>query len=662
MQLRANLLLWLLLLLLLAPACGGGGWDNLLGALNLTPEFGARILPPAETARLTADGVRAKLDEGYVVVLTGCGGLSDYFGFAPTGRSVTVRSVTDVHHPKQQILWADAVDLPVCEVRAGAEVYTRERWQGAPLAAGIRMGPGAILWLATDVGAEGHERFPYLLSALLRLGLEPPLRSRNLWLFFDSSYRMRIDPEYMARRWRRHGVSALHIAVWHYFEADSQRDAYLTRLIGACHRNAIHAYAWLELPHVSEQFWNNHPEWREKTALGMDAHLDWRKLINLRNPDCARAVRAGVEDLLRRFDWDGANLAELYFESLEGHHNPARFTPLNEDVRREFQRLSGWDPVELWDLGSARHYSRSASSLMQFLDYRASLARTMQEEWLAVLDGVRKQKPHLDLVLTHVDNLLDPETRDRIGADAKVVLPLLEKHNLTFLIEDPATAWSLGPGRYPAIARKYAGLTRRPERLAIDINVVERYQDVYPTKQQTGIELFREIHLAAAAFPRVTLYFESSIFGPDWPLLPYATAVAQSLQHGNGRTTVNSSRPVAVRWHGPAKVNGAPWPAQAGGWVWLPAGEHTIEKSDADAPIGILDFNGDLKSAQATAAGLEFSYESSSRAFVVLSKPPRKLLIDHEPVEPSLWIFDDSWILVLPQGQHLVFIPADPGL
>lgn len=650
------------LLLLTVQAFGAGGWTNLLSSLNLTPEFGARIVAPEETAKLTADGVRSKLDEGHIVVLTGCGDLADYFGFAPTGRTVTVRSLTDVHQPKQQIVWADPVDLPVCEPRAGAQIYTRERWQGAPLAAGIRMGAGAILWLATDPGPQGHERFPYLPQALLSLGLEPPLQSRNLWLFFDSSYRMRVDPEYMARRWRRNGTSALHIAAWHYFEPDAQRDAYLNRLIGACHRNAIQVYAWLELPHVSEQFWSSHPEWREKTALGMDAHLDWRKLINLRNPDCVRSVRAGVEDLLRRFDWDGVNLAELYFESLEGHHNPARFTPMNDDVRREFQAMAGWDPIELWDLGSARHHTRSASSLIQFLNYRATLARTMQEEWLGILEGVRKLQPHLDLVLTHVDNLLEPETRDRIGADAQVVLPLLEKHNMTFLIEDPATAWSLGPERYPAIARKYAPLTKHPERLAIDINVVERYQDVYPTKQQTGTELFREVHLAGRAFQRVALYFESSILTTDWPLLPYAIATASALQRDLDRTTVSSPRPVAVRWQGPAKVNGATWPFAADGWIWLPAGTHTIEKAEGDPPLRILDFNGDLKSAAATAFGLEFSYESSSRAFAILSKPPKRLRIDNEDVEPRIWIFNDSWVLVLPRGQHLVSVPADPGL
>ena len=120
------------------------------------------------------------------------------------------------------------------------------------------------------------------------------------------------------------------------------------RLIEACHRHGVLIYAWIELPHVSEKFWNDHPEWREKTALLQDAQLDWRKLMNLQNRDCATAIRAGLRRMIERFDWDGVNLAELYFESLEGAGNPARFTPMNDDVRAEFRAQSGWDPIEIW--------------------------------------------------------------------------------------------------------------------------------------------------------------------------------------------------------------------------------------------------------------------------------------------------------------------------
>ena len=41
------------------------------------------------------------------------------------------------------------------------------------------------------------------------------------------------------------------------------------------------------------------------------------------------------------------------------------------------------------------------------------------------------------------------------GADAARVLPLLDTRSFTFLIEDPATVWHLGPERYPAIAERY---------------------------------------------------------------------------------------------------------------------------------------------------------------------------------------------------------------
>ena len=102
------------------------------------------------------------------------------------------------------------------------------------------------------------------------------------------------------------------------------------------------------------------------------------------------------------------------------------------------------------------------------------------------------------MVLTHVDDRFDTRMHDLIGADAARVLPLLDQHDFTFLIEDPATIWNLGPQRYPQIAARYQPLTSHSNRLAIDINIVERYQDVYPTKQQTGTELFQLVHRGRA--------------------------------------------------------------------------------------------------------------------------------------------------------------------
>lgn len=629
-----------------------GPWRNILSAVGM--ESG--IILPAEATTLDPAQLQERISQGESVILEGASPQAESLGIRPSGKSIRVYSAIDHREPKLPIIWEQPADVPIFELPQQMHVFVKEKREGAPLLAGMQLGKGAVLWAAITPGVMGHERFPYVLHALNDLGLQSPLHSRRLWVFLDTSYRMRADPHFMARQWRKNGVAALHIAAWHYFEPDEARDTFLRTLIGAAHQNAIHVYAWLELPHVSERFWQDNPQWREKTASGDDAHLDWRKLMNLRNPACVAAVRTGVDELLRRFDWDGVNLAELYFESLEGHANPSRFTPMNNEVRREFQTLSGFDPIQLFDESGPKHWSQNASGLVQFLEYRVELARALQSQWLTSIHELKKDLPHLDLVLTHVDNLLQPETRERIGADARKVLPMMEQHDFTFLVEDPATAWNLGAERYTKIAGQYSPLVRKPNRLAIDINVVERYQDVYPTKQQVGTELFREIHLASNAFSRLTLYFESSIRRTDWPFVGAAAAVVRSLHKQAGKVTLDAGQSVGVRWDGPALVDGAPWPANHAGILWLPAGKHTIEPGSEVPHVRLTELNADLKSVWSDATTIEFSYESNARAFASLDKPIRKLMIDGVVTEPKLWIFEDSWILVLPKGQHLVTV------
>jgi hypothetical protein len=461
---------------------------------------------------------------------------------------------------------------------------------------------------------------------------------------------MRVDLDYFASRWRASGIGALHVAAWHFQEPDPARDRYLNDLIAACHRKGILVYAWLELPHVSDKFWADHPEWREKTAALQDAQLDWRKLMNLTNPDCFRAAAEGVKQLIERFDWDGVNLAELYFESLEGASNPARFTPMNEDVRKMFREARGFDPIELF---GAR---KDEASLRAFLDFRAELARRMQQDWMDQIASLRGVRPHLDLALTHVDDRFDPGMKDAIGADAAGALPLAGEKGFTFLIEDPATVWHMGPERYPEIARRYQSLTPHAGKLAIDINVVDRYQDVYPTKQQTGTELFQLVNLAAGSFDRVALYFENSILTPDLKLLPAAAAAVRRVETVGGVWTVESAGGAGVRWAGAAAMDGKPWPLTDGTTVWLPAGVHTLEASPLSTPR-ILDFNGDVQSAESLPdGGLALSYSSASRAIAILESRPAGLEVDGVETAPELFSSDRNWAVMLPRGVHTVRI------
>lgn len=569
--------------------------------------------------------------------------------FRPTPATVRVASLEETRDPKLEVVWEKPLTLPVYELPAGARVFTREKRTGAPLVAGFRREGRAVLWTAAPAGERGYERFPYLLHALMDLGVELPFRSGRLWAFLDSSYRLRVDLDFLARRWREAGIAAIHVAAWHYYDPDAGRDQYLKSLLEACHRQGVLVYAWLELPHVSEKFWDQHPEWREKTAIGQDAHLDWRKLMNLVDPDCARAVEAGLGALARRFDWDGVNLAELYFESLYGPADPQRFTPLNDRVRDQFRRERGFDPIELFRRDSPRYWERDGAAWRQFADYRAGLARRLQVQWL---EAARRWRPDLDLVLTHIDDRFDTRMRDHLGADTAALLPELDRFETTFVVEDPATTWHLGPERYPEIARRYAP----HQRLAVDINIVERYQDVYPTKKQTGAELLQLVHVAAGSFSRVMLYSEQSIARVDYPLLAAAAAVVKSWEPLANGVLVEVAYTTGIRWPGPARVDGRLWPAADDEFVWIPAGRHRIERAETPPPLRLLQLNADLVEARVAPAGIEFQYRSRSRAAALVDAAPVRIEIDGRPASPPRFEAGTHVALLLPAGHRTVRI------
>jgi hypothetical protein len=248
-----------------------------------------------------------------------------------------------------------------------------------------------------------------------------------------------------------------------------------------------------------------------------------------------------------------------------------------------------------------------------FLDYRAKLARDMQQQWLAEIESIRRTRNYLDIVLTHVDDRLDTSMRDAIGADSAQLLPLLDHHNFTFLVEDPATVWNEAPQRYEEIARRYRPLTPRQDRLAIDLNIVDRYQNVYPTKQQTGAELFEVVHSAAGAFAQVALYFENSILAPDLSLLPASAAVVTRAETVGPKLMIDSPQGVALRWSGPALVDGQPWPVRSDSLLFLPAGAHSVEAGGelSRAASDTLQRRTDFR-PNGGANAIELSYRSSA--------------------------------------------------
>jgi hypothetical protein len=408
------------------------------------------------------------------------------------------------------------------------------------------------------------------------------------------------------------------------------------------------------LPHVSEGFWEKHPQWREKTATGRDAHVDWRLLMNLKDPDCFRAIEESIEQLLRRFEWDGVNLAEIYFDGTSGAEDPADFTPMNSFVRSEFQRQYGIDPLDYFRPESALYWKRAPSEWKKFVEYRIKLETSLNERFLQVCSQFRHSiRPSLDVTVTYVDNIYDPSMREAVGADVTEMFKLMDKYNFTLVLEDPWTVWHLGPRRYAQLAGTYAKLTGHVPRLGIDINIVDR-EKAFPTQKQTGSEFLQLFNFAGANFNTVMAYSEQTLLGQDAELVASALVNGARGKLVKSGVQIETPNPVVYRSgfkQAGFRVDGAPWPYSDGGDVGLPAGSHFIS-ADSEFALcpKLVRLNGDILHAEYTAKNIiNFTYRAGRQAIAVFSRVPKSVMIDGKPLVAST----SDWVM-MPAGSHQV--------
>lgn len=622
------------------------------------------VLPNAEAARLTRAQVARMLrlvKSGLPLITDGDSAISRALGLSYVKQTVTLSAYHWVRRPIEPICLTSASTFTRFVAPPGATVLAYGAAATDPLVVTGKVGAGIFFYsgLPLDTGTTPlYASLPYILHDVVDLcGLQPLLTAAAPDYYLDWGFQYAESPESVAAQLADAAVTGVHFSAW--YDSPAYQD-FARRFIAAAHQRGIAVYCWCEFPMVGETFWRQHPEWREITAAGTEAHLDWRYLMALEDPDCLHAVQALLRATLAAFDWDGVTLAELYYESPEpAVTSPEKFTPMHPSFRHAFQARFGIDPLDILHADSPSYWRKRPDLLQQLLAYRASVLNDIMASMLRELVALRPQHPDLALVVSQIDTCLDTTMCERLGIDLPGLCALRQQCPFLLSLEDPYTTWHLGPQRFATMGRLLRARLCATEPFVITFNIVDRWQGA-PLSKPSGLELFAQLRQALLYSDSVFFYAWNTVSPEDRALLPQVMAADTTCTTEAGVLRYTAKRPLLahLRLDGDLPVlDGIPWPCWREDAVLLPAGPHALSASASPSGLPALHVeacSGQLVSAHYLPTGVQLSYASRTRCYLRLSRAPTCLRIDGREHMLAPGGAADGTTLVCPSGAHTI--------
>ncbi len=592
---------------------------------------------------------------------------SNELGIHYTGSTVSVLHLHDRLFPEEPIVWRTPESLEQFHADDEDRVFAVEEETETPVVIGRQMGKGKFIYFGCrfdPLSNAGTSRFPFIVEYVSRFfSLSPVLRRDALELYFDPGYRHSVSIESLVKQWVGIGVKAVHAAGWHQYPKYTYD---YERLVRVCHENGILVYAWLEPPQVSQKFWTEHPEWREKNAAGADVRTSWRYPMAMTDPACLQAMSEEYKSFLLKYDFDGVNIAEIYFESGEaGPDEPNTLTPMHPSARAEFKQSAGFDPALLLNPSSNYFWKRNQAAWSKFEDYRVDKMVQIHAQMLEIAEEIRQRRNGFDIAVTALDSICTPALRSSQGIDIRRVIDLKRDYDFSLIVEDPQSRWSEDPRRYEEIASTYRELLGK--NFMLDLNILSfRTKDQptsFPTLIQTGTEAFSLMAVAARQVDRVIVYAESSVNPQDLPYLASASASPAQFERLTDAYKISSPYSTVLRLKDSRKVISIDddlHTASEGGRFLIPAGTHLIRTNvsnhlfSTDSLYATLaSITGNLLSEKEQDRSVDFEYESVTRCLVTLMKSPVALMIDgHDAQLHAMQGANGRFSVSLPPGRH----------
>jgi hypothetical protein len=627
--------------------------------LLIIPEREGQQLEPKLVQTILHD-----LESGMPLLVDGSMPLTEELGVKAIGtRGAITRYLWD-RYAQEPVRLPARLTYPRFQVSAALQVLAFDTKHKAPLVVSGSRRRGRFIYSAIPLEPrEGmvFQYLPFLAQAIVdELHVAPTLAADNLCVYVDAGGEPKVDPAVVVAQLKSWSVREVHLGA--FYSSEGFRE-FVPRFISAAHLQGIAVYAWLEYPMVSTEFWIEHPQWREVTASGHPAIMDWRYHMALEDPACFQAVAELTRRLVLDYDWDGVDFAELYFEGSPNiFEHPRDFTPMHPTFRRMFQQRYGVDPTKIFNPDSPDYGEQNTKLRSELQEYRVELITQLTQKFLETLASCRSQKPYLQTTLTFIDALRDPTVTERFGVDPDRLLELQERFGFAVEIEDPYTVWNSSPDRYRAIGEHYRPRLQPGTPFSIDVNVVDRIPPGRPLNKPRGLELYELLANVAAHVDLITLYAFSTFSPDDMRLVPFVLGAQQIAAGSPEDVTVRARRQLIWRIDTRGRavyLDGQEWPCFSDSQVLIPAGTHSAStrpqaESAWQNALHIESVNGRILGAERSGPRVRLTYESRGRCYVTLNRTPAKVLCDGAPGVGKV-LSNGEWVcLVLPQGRHTI--------
>lgn len=633
-------------------------------------DFNILVLPYSSAKELGNIEINTILDfieQGGFLITEGKTSLAQKIGITFEAKKVKTSEVKELSLPTENLRWHPPATLNPFTVEESI-ILAKDAWNNYPLAVIKTIKKGKVLFLGTLLDPFtpfGISRFPYFPHYLKNsLGLPFNFRNDNLEFYFDPGLRPNASWEKLVARWKASGIKIVYLASWHFYRKYRFNYEYFIKL---CHNHGIAVYAWFEFPQVTPLFWEENPRWREKTATGRDALCHWRMLMNLYNPQAREAVKDFFWKILIDHDWDGINLAELNFDTNKGAEDPSKFTPMNQDVRQDFAKSYGFDPLELFNQKSRYYWEKNKTAFQSFLNFRTKITRDLNFFFLTEIEKIKKKKAKdMEVIVTCLDSLHHPEIIEECGLNTLDIISLMDSFPFTLQVEDPSRSWTNPPTRYFDYYQTYKNYIKDPQRLMFDINVIARRETLsttLPSALLTGSELATTFYYATLPTGRAGIYSEFTAHPFDLDILPFVMNSNIEIKEKKDRLLIQASRPLTfltdTSSHLPY-LDGKRWPFYGSTEIFLPGGRHSLSFRKAH-PLGLealsprMLIDGEIYDFTSLENTFKLRYKSPLPVSFTFNRPLEWIKLDSKDIPLS----PDNEGLILPKGDHELEIYAE---